>query len=56
MLTSDEFLIFCITVREKDVLHVPLTCLSEDSKSQMKTVVKTKTLSFPAVLTFTAKH
>lgn len=22
MLTSDEFLIFCITVREKDVLHV----------------------------------
>lgn len=56
MLTSDGFLIFCITVREKDVKHVPVSCLSEDSKSQRMAVVKTKSLSFPPVLSFTASR
>lgn len=50
MVTSDGLPKFSTALREKPVSHVTDTHLSEDNKSWMKAVGKTKTLSFPSVL------
>lgn len=56
MVISDVLLKSSTALREKDVLHVTDTHLSEDSKIWSKAMGKTKTLSFPSALTFTANH